>query len=285
MTKFQEKQPLVSVLMPYYKGEKYMEEAILSVTNQTYKNIEIIVINDSPESQASTEYLISLQNKYDFKLIHHEHNMGLTKALSTGFKHSKGDYISILGQDDLFVPEKTQTQLDFFEKNDSYIWVYGNMEWWNTKNNKRKTPKVDETIKKIKEKTMIPALYYGNSFKGLYSQGSMGKRQVFENDIMPLWHKLTADVWPVNIRLFEKYPDQIGLIEQPMTIYRLHDTNTVNNKAKMFALIIPTIVEMCPQELQKDLIESHLHLIGIQKKTPKYKKFFSKIAKLLKSSK
>lgn len=272
---------LVSVIMPYYKGKAFMEEAILSVINQTYKNIEIIVVNDSPQSETDTDYIESLKQKYSFKLLHHEHNMGLTKALITGFKNSNGDYICILGQDDLFIPEKIQTQLDFFAQNESYVWVYGNMEWWTTTEDSRTVPDVKETVQRIKEKNMLPALYYGNNFPGLYSQSSMAKREVIQNDIMPLWSKLTADVWPVNIRLFEKYPDKIGIIEQAMTIYRLHDTNTINDNFKMFSLIIPTIVEMCPKEMQKELIEKQLQLIGIntkkEKKRLKIKKIFDKL--------
>ncbi len=254
---------LVSVLIPYYKGKKYIEEAVLSVINQTYKNIEIIVINDSPEDKINTDYIMQLQEKYKFKLVHHDNNMGLTKALMTGFKNSKGEYISILGQDDLFVPEKTQIQIDFFDKYKSYVWVYGNIEKWNQKENTRLVMNVDNTLKRVKEQTILPALYYGNSFAGLYSQSSLAKRQVIEKDILPLWCKLTADVWPVNIRLFEKYPDKIGVIKEPMTIYRLHDNNTINNHFKMFSLIVPTIVEMCPEELHRELIEKNMACLGI----------------------
>jgi alpha-1,3-rhamnosyltransferase len=253
---------LVSVLMPFYNGKKYVEEAIISVLSQTYKNIELLVINDSPENKEDSFFLLELQKKYNFSLLSHKYNMGLTKTLITGFESSKGDYICILAQDDLFLPSKIETQSRYFDDNPSHIWVYGNMEFFDVKNNKKTIPDVDEVLSKIKDRTMIPDLYNGNNYP-LYLQGSMAKRDVVEQDIVPLWSKFADDVWPVNIRLFEKFPEQIGLIEEPVTVYRLHGNNTVDNKYRMFSLIIPTITEMCPKHIQRELIANHLYLVDI----------------------
>ena len=140
----------VTVLVPYYKGKQFIEEAIISIKEQTYKNIEIIVINDSPEDKDSTKYIIDLQKKYDFKLVHHKYNMGLTKALLTGFENSSGEYISLLSQDDLFVPEKTEKQVKIFEENSDIVYISGLIEVLNMKNGARNIPDISKTIKAMK---------------------------------------------------------------------------------------------------------------------------------------
>ncbi|MFT6332616.1 MAG: glycosyltransferase involved in cell wall biosynthesis [Lentimonas sp.] len=247
--------------MPFYNGEEYIEEAIISIISQTYKNIEIIVVNDSPKNKEAGNLLIELQQKYHFKLVNHNHNMGITKSLVTAFDNSEGEYICSLAQDDLFVPSKTQAQLKYFQDNPSCLWLYGNMEFWAVETNKRTISNVDETLVRIKNQTMMPELYYRNF--SLYIQSSMAKREVIEKDVVPLWSNLTGDGWPVHIRLFEKYPERIALMEDPVTIYRLHGKNTVDDNYKMFSLMVPTIVEMCPKHLQRDIIARYLHLVDI----------------------
>lgn len=245
-------EPLVSVLIPYYKGSKYIEEALLSVINQTYKNIEIIVINDSPDDIKETEYIINLQKKYNFQLIHHEFNLGLTKSLVTAFKHSSGKYISIFAQDDLFKPEKTVKQLNIFKENPDLVVVYSNMEFWNMDTNQRTTPDISETLDVIKNKSAFPKLYCYNAFNGLYGQASLIKREVVEKDIVPLWTKFFEDVWPIKIMFFEKYPDKIYLINDADVIYRNHSTQSVNTmKLKIAGFCLQVIDEMCPKEFKE----------------------------------
>lgn len=254
----------VTVLVPYYKGKQFIEEAIISIKEQTYKNIEIIVINDSPEDKDSTKYIIDLQKKYDFKLVHHKYNMGLTKALLTGFENSSGEYISLLSQDDLFVPEKTEKQVKIFEENSDIVYISGLIEVLNMKNGARNIPDISKTIKAMKSGKIFPELYKKSWFNGIYGQASMTKREVVEKDFAPLWAKLTADVWPIKIMLFEKYSNRIYLQEEVVAIYRLHNENTIVNPYKMLALNIATIAEMIPEKYRKDALCYILKFVGIK---------------------
>lgn len=266
---------LVSVLVPYYKGKQFVEEAIISINEQTYKNIEIIVVNDSPEDVDSTQYIIDLQKKYGFKLIHHEHNLGLTKALLTGFKNSNGEYIELLSQDDLFVPEKTEKQVNIFEENEDIVYVSGLIETYNISKNTRKVPNISKTKKAMKEGKIFPALYKSCCFNGMYGQACMVRREIIEKDFTPLWSKLTADVWPIKIMLFEKYPNQIYLQDEVVTIYRIHNENTIGNPYKMLALNAPTVAEMIPEKYRKQALYGILKYVGINMKSlTRYKILF-----------
>ena len=106
--------PLVSIIIPAYNVEKYVQEAIDSALSQIYKDIEIIVVDDG-----STDNTKKVLNPYIKKgQIHYiyQENKGLSSARNTGIRAAKGGYIAFLDSDDLFLPEKMQRQVDFLEK-------------------------------------------------------------------------------------------------------------------------------------------------------------------------
>jgi len=121
--------PLVSVIIPLYNTEKYIEKAIESVINQTYKNWQLIVIDDcSTDSSLDIVLDIKKQNNIsNEKMIikRMKKNMGTYVALNIGLKLAKGKFFCVLGSDDIYIPEKLQIQIDEFIKNPDYICVIG----------------------------------------------------------------------------------------------------------------------------------------------------------------
>lgn len=112
----------VSVIIPIYNQEKYIEECINSVLNQTYTNIEIIVIND-----CSTDSSLNLVNtiKDDrIRIISLEKHSGVSIARNKGIELATGEYIAFLDSDDYWVPEKIEKQIDFIKRN-NYEFIYG----------------------------------------------------------------------------------------------------------------------------------------------------------------
>lgn len=102
--------PLVSIIIPVYNGKDYIEEAIKSALNQTYNNIEILVINDGSNDNGITENLI-LDFGDKIKYFHKE-NGGVSTALNYGIEVMKGDFFSWLSHDDLYEPEKIEVQIN-----------------------------------------------------------------------------------------------------------------------------------------------------------------------------
>ena len=93
--------PIVSIIIPFYNLGEYLEEAIKSCLNQTYKNIEIIVVNDGSTDEKSIEILLNLKIKYKNKVkFIDQKNQGVSKARNNGIKISKGEYICCLDADD-----------------------------------------------------------------------------------------------------------------------------------------------------------------------------------------
>ena len=101
--------PLVSIIIPLYNGANYVEEAILCALNQTYKNIEIIVVNDGSIDDGAGKIVCQ---KYQDKIVYVEkENGGCSSALNYGVKIAKGEYVSWLSHDDLYDCDKIERQI------------------------------------------------------------------------------------------------------------------------------------------------------------------------------
>ena len=119
-----ENNPLVSIIIPVYNGENFVIEAIESALNQTYENIEVIVVNDG--SVDRTEELITPYLRR-LKYIKKE-NGGVSSALNLGIKESQGEYVSWLSHDDIYYPEKIKKQINFLKNRRERGLVYSNYE-------------------------------------------------------------------------------------------------------------------------------------------------------------
>ncbi|MBQ8848585.1 MAG: glycosyltransferase [Candidatus Gastranaerophilales bacterium] len=100
--------PKVSVLIPIYNSEKYLRECIKSVTNQSLKEIEIILINDG-SFDSSLEIIEYFKNLDDRIKVINKENTGYANSLNIGVKEAKGEYISIVESDDIIVPDMLKT--------------------------------------------------------------------------------------------------------------------------------------------------------------------------------
>ena len=114
-------QPLVSVVIPFYSGTEWLFEAIESVLAQTYKNIEIIVINDG-SSEDFSEVLKKYRNKIRYV---YQENRGAAAARNVGINLSQGEYIAFLDADDLWMPNKLEEQIYLMIKNEA-VWSHTN---------------------------------------------------------------------------------------------------------------------------------------------------------------
>lgn len=108
--------PLITVVIPSYNHQYFVESAVKSVMEQTYPNIELIVIDDGSKDN-SLLVLESLKNSYEFKLIIQE-NTGVCGALNNAITNfAKGEYIALLASDDFWHPEKLLLQMEKLQVN------------------------------------------------------------------------------------------------------------------------------------------------------------------------
>ena len=109
------KSPLITVLMPVYNGDKYLNEAIDSILNQTFSDFEFLIIDDGSTDQSIDQ--IMSYNDPRIQLIKNENNVGQSETLNKGLGLAKGKYIARMDQDDISMPERLKKQLDFMENN------------------------------------------------------------------------------------------------------------------------------------------------------------------------
>lgn len=115
--------PLVSIVIPVYNGENYLKEAIESALAQTYKNIEIIVVNDG-----STDNTDAIAKEYGNKIRYFKKkNGGVASALNLAIEKMQGEYFSWLSHDDLYFPQKIENQINFLSKqNNKKVVLFSN---------------------------------------------------------------------------------------------------------------------------------------------------------------
>jgi len=112
--------PKVSIVIPVYNGSNYLREAIDSALAQTYTNFEIIVVDDG-----STDDTWKIIQSYDDKIRGiHKANGGVASALNCGIRNMRGKYFAWLSHDDLWLPDKLEKQIHFFNVNPNYKICY-----------------------------------------------------------------------------------------------------------------------------------------------------------------
>ena len=94
---------LLSIIIPVFNSEKHIEKSIRSVTSQKFKNIEILVINDSSTDESYRKIQNISQNDYRIKSINLSKNQGVSNARNIGIQKSKSDYILFLDADDTLI--------------------------------------------------------------------------------------------------------------------------------------------------------------------------------------
>jgi len=118
--------PLISVIIPVYNGEKTIKETIASVLNQTFSDLELIVINDG--SQDSTLKVVSSISDPRLKVFSYP-NAGLAAARNRGIFQAVGEYISFIDADDLWAPDKLEAQFKALQANPQAAVAYSWTDW------------------------------------------------------------------------------------------------------------------------------------------------------------
>lgn len=126
----QENMPLVTAVIPVYNHEKYVVESIRSIIAQTYRNIELIVLNDGSKDR-SHEMILPLIEECQRRFVRFEYinreNIGLSATLNQALAWAQGEYFSALASDDVALPDKIELLVDALEsKGPSYAAAFGN---------------------------------------------------------------------------------------------------------------------------------------------------------------
>lgn len=150
----QEQKKMVSIIIPTYNSGKYLLEAIESCLNQTYKNIEIIVIDDG--STDNTKYLLKNYIEEGKIKYFYQQNRGRSAARNLGLEKASGEFIQFLDADDYIHHKKIEKQIKLFNKNKDIGLVYFGEIY--IKDNVQ----IHKLLKKVRSKNFLYKLIQGN---------------------------------------------------------------------------------------------------------------------------
>jgi len=251
--KYESYQPRVSVIIPSYNHSSFVRQAILSVVTQTYKNIELIVVDDGSTDE-SRAIIRNLRNQYNFKYFEQK-NSGSPAAINNGLKNSTGDYICFLASDDFYHTEKIAAQIDFYKANPEFGFIHSGCVV------------VGELGKEISRTDLNKTNWdMRNLFNILLDScfvsapSVMIKRSVIEA-VGNFDESIAIEDWDLWLRIAKHY--EVGFQPEYFVYYRQHGANTYFSKNRQ------KVLRMCKAEksiLDKWVTDPHYKkIIGMRK--------------------
>ncbi|MFK8265479.1 glycosyltransferase family 2 protein [Capnocytophaga cynodegmi] len=163
----------ISVLIPTYNVEKFVEQALRSVMNQTYSNLEIIIVDDC-STDNTYEILTKIAEEDDrIKLLRNETNLKIAETLNLALKQSTGKYIVRMDGDDISHPERINILYIFLKNNPDIKLVGSNYSFIDEENNSIKKevlqPETFQTIKKVAMYSS-PVLHIWMTYRDIYTK-------------------------------------------------------------------------------------------------------------------
>lgn len=206
---------LVSIILPVYNGEKYLEESINSVLNQTYKNIELIIVNDN-----SSDLTLSIANNFKqkdnrVKVITNKTNLKLPMSLNAGFAQANGDYYTWTSDDNFYDLNAIEKMVSHLESNPHDAMVCADFRKLNEETNKIEVLNLNVSPQNMINSNCVGACFlYRKSVANLV--GEYNKNKFLVEDY---------DYW---LRIMLK--GDIGHISETLYTYRIHNTSLTGTR-------------------------------------------------------
>jgi len=213
-------EPLVSIVLCTYNGENFLQKQVESLLHQTYKNIEIIAVDD-----CSTDNTLSLLSDYagkntSIKVYQNERNIGFNKNFEKAIHLASGNYIAICDQDDIWLRDKIETLMNNI--GDDWL-IFSNSDLMNE--NERLTGR-----SLLSNSFNIKNFTYSNILINNFVTGHTCLfSKSFIDHIFPMPEYGYYDWWMGFVAL---YHNKITFINQKLTLYRQHDESVINKEIK-----------------------------------------------------
>lgn len=216
--------PKISIVIPTYNRGNMIEHTIYSILNQTYKDYEIIIVDDG-----STDDTKQRLEKFGNQIRYfYQNNKGVSAARNRGIKKANGQYIVFCDSDDLFLPTKLEKQISYIEKHPSceflYTWYYKVYQ----NNNNDKILRGNESCKSLEcfRFCLLTRKIEIRTSTVMVKKSCFKKVGLFNKKY---WKTEDWDMW---LRLAKHY---VGTcIEEPLTIHVRHDNNISRDKSINF---------------------------------------------------
>lgn len=243
---------LVSVIVPVYNGELFLDRCINSVKSQTYENWEMLLVNDGSLDN-SKKIIEKYTSDPRIKYFENKKNLGIAATRNRAIEYSKGSYLALLDQDDEWLPQKLEKQISLFEKLDnSYGLVYSNLSVKYSDGRELEAKKEIEPLRDVDqnfEKLVISNFIYSPTV--MIKRDAIQKVGGFNESI--LWGGDDYELW---LRIGRKY--LFGYIDESLSIRHEHGKNYSQNKKKVMLETMRLIENYKDQfSISKELLRKH----------------------------
>lgn len=244
--------PLVSIVIPCYNHEKYVQNCIQSVIDQTYNNIELIIIDDGSKDN-SFKKIQEMTSKCKKRFVRfefrHRTNKGLSSTLNESLEWCKGEYYAPIASDDILMPNKTQIQVDYLIKNADTSGVYGGVHFIDDENN------IFKTVIFEKENYDFETIFLGKH--KLYACTQMMRMDSIRK-IGGYKDGCPVEDWYMWLKLSQI--GRVSNIKEIFTKYRHHENNTIRQGDVLYEGLISTLSEYCTHPLY---FQAHKHIVWV----------------------
>jgi alpha-1,3-rhamnosyltransferase len=243
---------LISVIIPIYNHEQYIQEAIQSIINQNYQNLELIIIDDGSKDNSFNKALEMedlCKKRFSRFLCKKQKNKGVCETCNQLIKLSRGNFLFLMASDDKILPNTINTFYDFLSKNDDYALVVGQnliMDsngkecfWDKDRNNiyekeKAKYSSFSDWLQKYSTKVNFGSEDFG-SYESLLNgnyipNGSLVKKDIYKKTGL-YTKKAPLEDYYMNLQI-AKYA-KMKFIDIPAFYYRWHNNNVAKQSNKM----------------------------------------------------
>lgn len=221
-----DKNTVVSIIIPCYNQAHFLKEAIESAFNQTYRNVDIVVVDDG-----STDKTKEVCNLYDRVRYVRVERVGLSAARNIGVQFCKGDYVVFLDADDFLYPNAVERNLNFFLIYKKIAFVSGTFDKID-----KDRKYIDTTLAKSKSDFIYLSLLQGNYIA--MEATVMYRRELFFYFSFDT-HLPSCEDYDINLRISRQLPALHHEIK--VAVYRMHGNNMSNNKNQMLATALSVL--------------------------------------------
>lgn len=218
------------IITTYERKVTILKRAIMSIVNQTYSNIEIIIVNDSPENKALSNEIEALikriQKNCNKKIfyISYKKNMGANYARNYGVHFSNGDYIAFLDDDDEWLPFKIEKQVNLMKKEENISIVYSN--FYIDEDGNRKIKNLIKVNNDIRLNQILIQNFIGSTSFPLIDKKAFLLVGGFDENLR------SCQEYELYIRLLEK--NNIAFSQEPVGVYYISKNSTFRNNFKKY---------------------------------------------------
>lgn len=243
--------PTASVVMPAFNHERYVEDAVRSVLEQSYPRVELIVVDDASIDR-TPEILRELAGQYGFTFVRNEENRGLNATLERGLGHSTGAFVSILASDDMLLPTKIERQVAYLQTTGK-DGVYAN---GNCLHDDGSQTAIDlgNVARHFEDGTILRYVYTQDTQAPLLQSALIRRQPLIA--LWPVRSQFKSDDWVTLIKLLEGH--DIGFIDEPLFLYRQHAANTHRDYRMTFPMRMDVIVRAVPDRYRTEAIANLL---------------------------